>query len=166
MILVALGANLPSIIGPPRSTFEVALASLAQEGGEIVARSRLYQSAPVPKSDQPDYLNSVVAIRTELDPVRLLALLNRIETRFGRHRGERGAARPLDLDLIAYDRVIRDVPPILPHPRMHERAFVLLPMAELVPNWRHPRLGLTITDLIAALPAPSRTEIHLAIPNC
>ncbi|MDE2229407.1 MAG: 2-amino-4-hydroxy-6-hydroxymethyldihydropteridine diphosphokinase [Alphaproteobacteria bacterium] len=156
MILIALGANLPSEVGRPRATLEAAIASLAQEGGEIVARSRIYQSAPVPNSDQPNYLNAVVAIKTRLDPVSLLALLNRLEVRFGRQRGEPNAARPLDLDLIAYDDVIRDAPPVLPHPRMHERAFVLLPMAEIAPGWRHPRLGLAIEELIRRLSAAER----------
>ena len=163
MIFVALGANLPSNVGPPYATIDAALRSLAQEGGDIVARSRVYRSLPVPRSEQPDYLNAVVSIRTKLDPVALLAVLNRIEARFGRRRGEPNAARPLDLDLIAYDDLVRDTPPILPHPRMHERAFVLLPMAEIAPNWRHPRLGLTINALIEALPIAVRDETRPAI---
>lgn len=156
MILIALGANLPSNVGPPRATLEAALASLAQEGGEIVARSRVYRSPAVPKSDQPDYLNVIVAIRSKLDPVSLLAVLAHIEARFGRQRGERNAARPLDLDLIAYDNLIRDSDPILPHPRMHDRAFVLLPLAEIAPNWRHSRLGFSVRELIEALPPGAR----------
>ncbi|SRR5579875_255213 len=159
MILVALGANLSSHAGPPQATLEAAIACLAHEGGEIVARSRFYRSPPVPKSDQPDYINAVVSIATALDPPGLLAVLGRIENRFGRQRGrEPNAARPLDLDLIAYDDVVCDEPPILPHPRMHRRAFVLLPMAEIVPNWRHPRLGRTLDELIDALPAATRAE--------
>lgn len=165
MIFVALGANLPSEVGPPRATLDAAVASLAQEGGDIVARSRIYRSAPVPKSDQPDYFNAVVAIKTALDPVALLALLNRIERHFGRERREPNAARTLDLDLVAYDDIVRDTPPILPHPRMHERAFVLLPMAEIVPNWRHPRLGLDIGALIKALPAAVRAETRPALTD-
>jgi len=162
MIFIALGANLPSNVGPPRATLEAALRSLAQEGGEIVARSRFYKSSPVPKSDQPDYLNAVVAIKSDLDPTALLAVLAAIEARFGRQRGERNAARPLDLDLIAYDELIRDVAPILPHPRMHERAFVLLPLAEIAPDWHHPRLRLTVATLIQALPPAIRAECRPA----
>ena len=162
MIFIALGANLPSNVGPPRATIEAALRSLAQEGGEIVARSRFYESSPVPKSDQPDYLNAVVAIKSDWDPTTLLAVLAAIETRFGRQRGERNAARPLDLDLIAYDDLIRDAPPILPHPRMHERAFVLLPLAEIAPNWYHPRLRLPIAALIQALAPALRAECQPA----
>ncbi|HYL32070.1 MAG TPA: 2-amino-4-hydroxy-6-hydroxymethyldihydropteridine diphosphokinase [Stellaceae bacterium] len=158
MIFIALGANLPSNIGPPRATLEAALRSLAQEGGEIVAQSRFYKSSPVPKSDQPDYLNAVVAIKSDLDPTALLSVLSAIETRFGRQRGERNAARSLDLDLIAYDELIRDVAPVLPHPRMHERAFVLLPLADIAPNWHHPRLRLPIAALIQAVPPVLRAE--------
>jgi 2-amino-4-hydroxy-6-hydroxymethyldihydropteridine diphosphokinase len=157
MIFVALGANLPSKLGLPRATLDAAIRSLAQEGGDIVARSRIYRSAPVPKSDQPDYLNAVVAMTTALDPVALLDVLNRIEVRFGRERRRPNAARTLDLDLIAYNEIVRDTAPILPHPRMHERAFVLLPMAEIAGNWRHPRLGLSIGAFIEALPAGLRT---------
>jgi len=162
MIFIALGANLPSNVGPPRATLEAALRSLAQEGGDIVARSRFYRSSPVPKSDQPDYLNAVVAIKSGLDPTALLAVLAAIETRFGRQRGARNAARSLDLDLIAYDELIRDAAPILPHPRMHERAFVLFPLAEIAPDWHHPRLRLPITALIQALPPALRAECRLA----
>jgi 2-amino-4-hydroxy-6-hydroxymethyldihydropteridine diphosphokinase len=165
MIIVALGANLPSKFGPSHVTLDAAIGSLAQEGGDIVARSRTYRSAPVPRSDQPDYFNAVVAIRTTLDPSALLGLLNRIEARFGRERREPNAARTLDLDLIAYDDIVRDTAPILPHPRMHERAFVLLPLAEIAPIWRHPRLGLSIDALIEALPAAIRAETRLAMTD-
>ncbi|MGH7012722.1 MAG: 2-amino-4-hydroxy-6-hydroxymethyldihydropteridine diphosphokinase [Stellaceae bacterium] len=160
MIFVALGANLPSNVGPPRATFEAALVSLAQEGGEIVARSRFYRSSPVPKLDQPDYLNAVVAVASELDPVALLAVLAGIETRFGRRRGAPNAARSLDLDLVAYNNLVRDVAPVLPHPRMHERVFVLLPLAEIAPTWRHPRLQVPIAELIQALTPTVRADIR------
>ena len=165
MILIALGANLPSKLGSPRETLEHALRSLAQEGGEIVARSHFYRSSPVPKSDQPDYLNAVVAIKCELDPPALLGKLGAIETHFGRQRGAPNAARPLDLDLIAYDDVIRDVAPILPHPRMHDRAFVLLPLAEIAPDWVHPRLRLSVAALIGALPPAARADCRPVADN-
>jgi len=165
MILIALGANLPSNVGPPRATLDRALRSLAQEGGEIVARSHFYQSSPVPKSDQPDYLNAVVAIKCNLDPPALLGRLGAIEAHFGRQRGAPNAARPLDLDLIAYDDVIRDVAPILPHPRMHERAFVLLPLAEIVPDWVHPRLRLSVAALIRALSPAARADCRPVADN-
>lgn len=156
MILVALGANLPSTeFGVPPASLEAALRMLEVEGVRVRQRSRWYRSAPVPPSDQPWYVNGVVAIETALSPEDLLAALHGIETRFGRRRRERNEPRVLDLDLLAYDdqaSMPGDPPPELPHPRLHERAFVLKPLAEIAPGWRHPRLGLTVGAMIRRLP--------------
>jgi len=158
MILIALGANQPSALGPPPVTFEAAIASLAQEAGKIMARSRLYRSLPMPVSAQPWYVNAAVSIETRLQPEALLSLLHGIETRLGRVRREKNAARAIDLDLLDYNGFIRDKPPILPHPRMQERAFVLLPLAEIAPGWKHPVLGLSVEELIARLPPGQTAE--------
>jgi len=152
MILIAFGANQSSALGPPRATIEAAMGSLAQEAGKIVARSRFYRSSPVPVSTQPWYVNAVAALDTRLAPEELLALLHRIEARLGRVRREPNAARVIDLDLLDYNGLIRDRPPILPHPRLHARAFVLLPLAEIAPGWKHPGLSLSVEQLIARLP--------------
>ena len=154
MILIGLGANLPGAAGAPAATLAAALAALEGEGVHVVARSRWYRSAPVPASAQPDYVNGVAIVETALDPEALLALLHRIEARFGRVRRTPNAARTLDLDLLAYhDRVSDGADgPILPHPRLHERAFVLRPLAEIAPLWRHPRLGQTAASLAKNLP--------------
>jgi len=154
-ILIAVGANLPSPVhGSPRATCEAALAELARRGLRIVRRSRWFESAPVPVSDQPWYVNGVVAVATDLPPAELLALLHEVEHQFGRKRREVNAARVLDLDLVAYGDLVRtDPPPVLPHPRMAERAFVVLPLADVAPDWRHPVTGKSIADLCAALPA-------------
>src|SRR5579862_334808 len=134
MILIGLGANLPSTVGPPRATLEAALAALEKAGVKIVARSRWYKTAPVPVSDQPFFVNGVIAVETTLAPAELLALLQKIEAQFGRQRGVRDAARTLDIDILDYDGRIEDGPGLtLPHPRMESRAFVLKPLAEIAP---------------------------------
>jgi len=154
-ILIAVGANLPSPeFGSPRATCEAALDALTRRGLRIVSRSRWFETAPIPASDQPWYVNGVVAVETDLPPEALLALLHDVERRFGRERRELNAARILDLDIVAYGAVVRaDPPPILPHPRMQDRAFVLLPLADIAPDWRHPADGRSLADLIRALPA-------------
>jgi dihydropteroate synthase/2-amino-4-hydroxy-6-hydroxymethyldihydropteridine diphosphokinase len=150
MILIALGANLPSAEGAPRETLRRALASLAARGLPIVARSRLFLTEPVPRSSQPWYVNQVVAVRTDRAPEEILGTLLAVERQFGRERGERNAARALDLDLIAYRDLRLDTPElVLPHPRMQERAFVLAPLADIAPEWRHPVLGETAAALLA-----------------
>ncbi|HLI11803.1 MAG TPA: 2-amino-4-hydroxy-6-hydroxymethyldihydropteridine diphosphokinase [Alphaproteobacteria bacterium] len=162
MIAVALGANLPSPrFGPPRATCEAALAALAERGVRVLRRSRWYRSAPLPPSDQPDFVNGVVAVETKLDPATLLARLHEIEAEFGRRRGAPNAARLLDLDLLVYHDRVNDGTrggPILPHPRMLGRAFVLLPLRDVAPDWRHPVTGEALAELIAALPSHQEIE--------
>lgn len=151
-IFVALGANLPSSRhGPPRATLEAALQILAHEGVRILKRSSWWQSPAQPASDQPDFINGVVETATMLEPSDLLALLHRIEAAFGRVRQERWAARALDLDLIDYQGRLtggEGDTPFLPHPRLQERLFVLLPLQEIAPDWRHPGSGSHIDTLI------------------
>lgn len=159
MIFIGVGANLPSSHGSPRETCEQAIEAMAAAGVRIVARSRWYETAPVPVSDQPWFVNGVVAVETSAKPAELLQILHDIEARFGRVRRERNEARVLDLDLLAYDdRVDPGPTPILPHPRMHERAFALLPLADLAPGWRHPVSGERIDALIARLDPGQQTR--------
>ena len=154
MILIGLGANLPSPEhGPPQATLAAALAALAAEGVTTLRRSPWYESAPVPPSGQPWYVNAVAEVETALSPLALLAALLEVEAGFGRVRGARNAARTVDLDLLDYRGLVTgpDEPPALPHPRLHERAFVLLPLCDLAPGWRHPASGRTVEALIRAL---------------
>lgn len=155
MILVALGANLPSVAyGPPRETLEAVLRLLEAAGLEVLARSPWYASAPVPPADQPPYVNGVVRLGSELDPGALLTRLHAIEAEVGRVRGLANAARPVDLDLLDYEGRV-SAPgawPVLPHPRLRQRAFVLLPLADVAPAWRHPAGGQSLAELMAALP--------------
>ncbi len=153
-ILVAIGANLPAADGaPPLETCRRAAARLAALPGlRLAGLSRWFETAPVPPSGQPNYVNGVARLAGAAEPAALLAGLRGIEAAFGRERGEPNAARTLDLDLIAVGALIREQPdPVLPHPRAHERAFVMVPLAEVAPDWVHPRLGLTATALAARL---------------
>ena len=155
-ILIGLGANLPSIVGPPVATLEAALDRLTRVGVITRQRSRWFKSPPVPPSDQPWFVNGVVVVETVFDPAALLATLHQVEAEFGRVRGAPNAARTLDLDLLAYgDRVETPAAgtpgPILPHPRLAARAFVLLPLADVAPGWYHPATGRPLSALIDAL---------------
>lgn len=156
MILIGLGSNLESLeFGPPALVLDEALRQLQAAGVRLAACSPYYRSAPIPASDQPWFVNGVVRVETALAPQALLALLHRIEARLGRRRGVRWAARIIDLDLLAYDqRVIsadRENGLILPHPRLHERAFVLAPLADVAPAWRHPLSGKTAAEMLRLL---------------
>jgi 2-amino-4-hydroxy-6-hydroxymethyldihydropteridine diphosphokinase len=154
-ILIGLGANLPAAgHATPRDTLEAALVALMAQGVAVLQRSGWWESAPVPASDQPWYVNGVAQVETKLGPAALLALLHRLEAEFGRERRVRNEARALDLDLLAYRGEILNgpEPPILPHPRLAERAFVLLPLAEILPDWRHPRTGEALSEMIRRLP--------------
>lgn len=161
-ILIGLGSNLSSAdLGPPLAVCQAAVEALRAEGLPIARQSRWYRSAPVPASDQPWYVNGVVALERAPEPGPLLALLHRIEARFGRVRGAPNAARVLDLDLLTYgERIAAGGAgnPILPHPRLHLRAFVLFPMSEVAPDWRHPRLGRSVAAMLRNLPADQRVE--------
>lgn len=153
MILIGLGANLPSPAhGSPRQTLEAALAALETGGISIAARSRWYATAPVPASDQPEFVNLVVALETELDPGALLTRLHAVEESFGRVRAERNAARVLDIDLLDYNGRVDTKWPVLPHPRMDQRAFVLVPLRDIVPAWRHPVTARALSELLEAAP--------------
>ncbi len=152
-ILIAVGANLPSDFGSPLETCIAALDALEDRAVRVISRSRWYKTAPVPLSSQPWFINGVIAVESHLDPAALLRTLHDIENRFGRERAGSAAARSLDLDLLDYRGSLADgvPPPELPHPRLADRAFVLLPMAEVAPGWIHPRSGEGIASLIDAL---------------
>jgi 2-amino-4-hydroxy-6-hydroxymethyldihydropteridine diphosphokinase len=152
-IYVALGANQHSMHGPARAIIEPALAALAAHGLSVSRRSQVVRTPAWPRGSGPDYCNLVVEVATRLDPPSLLATLHAVERRFGRVRSVANAPRTLDLDLLDYDGRIAAGPPALPHPRLAARAFVLAPLAELDPAWRHPVTGTWIGQLLAALPA-------------
>lgn len=150
-IYIALGANVPGPAGSPRATLEAALARLEAAGVKIARRSRWYRSPAWPDPADPEFVNAVAEVETALTPPALLALLHEVEAALGRIRAAANAPRAIDLDLLDHRGAVEAGPPALPHPRLHRRAFVLLPLAEIAPGWRHPVSRRAIGDLIAAL---------------
>ena len=146
--IIALGSTLQQ----PAQQIRAALAALAAHPQITMERiSSLYLTTPVGYADQPDFVNAVCAVQTSLDAVALLAVLNQIEADFGRERSFRNAPRTLDLDMIDYNHEYSDDPHLtLPHPRAHERSFVMKPLAEILPDFELGRYGQA-ADLAAAL---------------
>ena len=159
MILIALGANLPSPAGKPADTLNAALAGFAVRSITIEKRSGFYQSLAWPNPSDPPFINAVAAVRTNFSPSALLAALHEVEDSFGRKRAEPNAPRTLDLDILDYDGKVEHGPPVLPHPRMEGRAFVLFPLRDVAPDWRHPVSGRSISELISALPPSGVTRL-------
>jgi 2-amino-4-hydroxy-6-hydroxymethyldihydropteridine diphosphokinase len=150
---LALGANIPGPAGPPEATMAAAVRRLASLG-RIVARSSLYSTTPVGLADQPRFLNAVIALETGLSPRELLGQLLHIERDFGRDRSASvpNGPRTLDLDILLYgSEVIREPGLEIPHPRLAERAFVLVPLAAIASNSVVPDSGRTVQQLLQGL---------------
>ena len=182
--LIALGGNLPSRSGEPALTLRAALEDLRAAGVRIVAVSCFYHTPCFPAGAGPDYVNAAARLGSDLDPAAFLALLHGIEAAHGRARdvpqAGRWGMRTLDLDLLAAGDLVlpdaatqaewRDLPPdqqaratpdrlILPHPRMQDRAFVLVPLADVAPDWVHPLTGRSVARMCADLPAAERAAV-------
>jgi 2-amino-4-hydroxy-6-hydroxymethyldihydropteridine diphosphokinase len=183
--VIALGSNQDFGDFPPKEILTQAIDCLASLGLQPAVASRLYHTPCFPAGAGPDYINAVVrvGVPAQMTALQVLALLHQIEAKFGRARSTRWAGRTLDIDLIALgDEVAPDLagfrhwqqlPPeaqsrlapeqlILPHPRLQDRGFVLVPMADVAPDWRHPVLGLTVVQMLAALPDAARAEVVAA----
>ncbi|MBV8132120.1 MAG: 2-amino-4-hydroxy-6-hydroxymethyldihydropteridine diphosphokinase [Alphaproteobacteria bacterium] len=160
MLLIGIGGNLASPrFGAPVDTLSAALVVLEAEGIQVATRSAWYRTEPVPRSDQPWFVNAVASLTTHLAAPDLLAVLQAVEEQFGRVRSERNASRVLDLDLLDHrGQVTQTASLVLPHPRLHQRRFVLLPLAEIAPDWRHPLSGLTAKQLLSRLAAKQPIE--------
>ena len=151
---IAIGGNiLPEGYASLEEVMTEAISELQQLKLTVEAQSSWYETAPVPISDQPWFLNGVLRVSTTLPAAELLSSLHEIEANFGRVRKIRNEARILDLDLIDYEGVISDDSTLqCPHPRMHQRAFVLLPLQDVAADWVHPTLQKPIAELIAEMP--------------
>ncbi|WP_369059485.1 2-amino-4-hydroxy-6-hydroxymethyldihydropteridine diphosphokinase [Caulobacter sp. 73W] len=141
-VIVALGSDLPGPFASCVDLLEAALERFADHGLTTVARSGWWRSAAWPDPSKPPYVNGVVLVRTSLDPRETHRALQGLENAFGRQRGEANAPRTLDLDLIAFGRAVIDTADLtLPHPRAHDRLFVMGPLSQVAPGWRHPISG-------------------------
>jgi 2-amino-4-hydroxy-6-hydroxymethyldihydropteridine diphosphokinase len=166
--LLALGSNLPWGDLKPRAVLQRALENLERAGAATVeARSDCWRTEAWPDPSDPPFANMVVAIRTPLGPVELLKAAHEIEAAFGRARGSANAPRTLDIDIVDFDGLSADFTKdedgadlALPHPRMHERAFVLAPLLDVAPAWRHPRLGVDAETLFSRLPSAERASVR------
>lgn len=178
--LIALGANLSSDAGGPEDGIRLALSLLNESGVKPNVVSRLFRTPSFPAGSGPDFVNAAASLMCELSPIDLLQLLHNVEARLGRVRDRRWGPRVIDLDLIAVgDLILPDLATftrwaklspeaqtettpenlILPHPRMQDRAFVLIPLAEVAPDWRHPVLGHTVLEMVENLPTTAREEV-------
>lgn len=182
VMLLALGGNQPSEAGGPAETLRAALREIAATDIRIASVSRFYVTPCMPVGAGPDYVNAAARVVTDRAPEDMLARLHEVEARFGRARNARWAARPIDLDLLAAGSAVRpdsgtqdawrglspdrqgvEAPDqlILPHPRLQDRGFVLVPLADIAPDWRHPRTGQSVTEMLTARP---RAELRAIRP--
>lgn len=180
-VIVALGGNVASRVGVPQLTMMAALSRLGDSPLRLEEVSKFYATPCFPAGSGPDYVNAAAVLSGMDDPHEILNILHRIEAEFGRERDRRWGRRTLDLDLIALDGMIlpdqdtyaawRDLPLdrqmaeapdrlILPHPRLQDRAFVLIPLAEIAPDWRHPVSGKTIAQMADALPEDEKLMVR------
>ncbi|WP_240784175.1 2-amino-4-hydroxy-6-hydroxymethyldihydropteridine diphosphokinase [Tabrizicola caldifontis] len=181
-LLVAFGANLPFDGAGPAETILKSVAALSGEGLQLFALSRFFATPCFPAGAGPDYVNAAALLTCseDVDLTSILARLHAVEARFGRERAQRWGMRTLDIDLLAVgDSVLPDaetqdrwrlLPPeaqvrttpdrlILPHPRLQDRAFVLVPLADVAPDWVHPRTGLGVLQMLDALPPEDRAAV-------
>lgn len=178
---MALGGNLPWNGEPPANIQQKALAQLEVLGLTLRKVSRFYATPCFPAGAGPDYVNAAALFESPLPTGRILAILHEVEAAFGRSREKRWGGRTLDLDLIAVEDQIlpdlagwtqwHDLPPdrqlvetpqnlILPHPRLQDRAFVLVPLMDIAPDWRHPVTGKTVAEMVQSLPQAEIDAVH------
>ena len=144
MILIALGSNLVGPFGSPRQNILTAIAEMQRQGIKLIKSSSLMATTPYGRLNQPDFINAVVQVETRKSPDALMRCLHRIERMAGRRRSLRWGPRTLDLDILDYHGIVRkpantSIKPLaLPHPGIGQRSFVLMPLLEIAPRWKHP----------------------------
>ncbi len=179
-VLLALGGNQSSEWGIALETQQAAISRLCSDSIHTLKASRFFSTPCFPAGAGPDFVNSALAVRTSLSPDELLLRLHEVEAEFGRKRITRWGTRTLDIDLIAYGQQVlpdlagytawRDLPLdqqmqhspdqlILPHPRLQDRAFVLVPLLDVAPDWMHPTIGRTIAEMLENLPESDRNAV-------
>lgn len=179
--ILALGGNLSSQEGPPQETLRAALKRLDEGELRLKKVSRFFETPCFPPGAGPDYVNAAALVESAFGAREMLERLHEIEAEFGRERDQRWGMRTLDIDLIGGGDVVlpdletyaawrdldletqmRETPDrlILPHPRMHERAFVLVPVNDVAPEWIHPVLGQSVAEMLDALPETARKEVR------
>lgn len=177
-ILVGLGANCPGPWGTSSSAIAQALGEIERAHVTVVAVSPFYETEAVGNARQPAYVNAVALLDARLSPEAMLRVLKRIERRLGRRGGRPWGPRTLDIDIIDYDGLVRHWrgrapdfkragarPLVLPHPLAHERPFVLRPLLDVAPNWRHPVLQKSAAELLHAMPKAGPGRILKRIPS-
>ena len=182
--LISYGANLEGPFGPPRQTIYKALEKLRSKGFNILEQSKSYCSESFPNKNDPKYLNGCLKIEVDLEPTEVLRQLKHIERRMGRLPGERWGARICDLDLLSVDSLVypniqifnywrnlcfkrqeKEKPNelLLPHPRIQDRAFVLRPLLDIAPNWKHPVLHLTVEEMFEHISKEKKRAVTLIL---
>lgn len=181
-VLIALGSNLTSSAGSPPATLNMALEALKERGAVIRRQSPIYCTPAFPAGAGPDFANAAACLSMPGTPQEIMAVLHGVEADLGRVRVARWGERTLDLDLIAVGDQVLPAPDvhadwrqldlaeqmekapqelILPHPRLQDRAFVLVPLADVAPDWLHPALNRTVTQMLEALPQADRDSVVL-----
>ena len=179
-LLIALGSNMHSTMGSPTETLGAAVRFLSDSGAVIRGRSRMFRTPAFPPASGPDFVNAAISVHAPWPARQAISTLHEIEAEIGRRRRARWEQRVIDLDLLAVGDTVRpdvatlrtwmDLPLeqqqekapgqlILPHPRLHERAFVLVPLADVAPDWVHPVLRRSVSAMLEALPAADRDAV-------
>ena len=164
MIIIALGSNLVSSFGDRIENINLAISYLESYGIRIIKKSGFYETPSYPDNNNPKFINVVVVVKTDLPPIDLMSVLVFIEEKLERKRSKKNAPRTCDIDIIDYNNQIiefnyKNLNLTVPHKKLISRNFVLYPLKEILPNWKHPKTQENINDLIEKLPDEDKKSI-------